>query len=76
MLQNNSKGIKKTIGDKNLDFQICTFDNNAQPLYVLLDTEEELCAPTVGTLDYDKDAFYEFLKEGLEVFKQRQLLNN
>lgn len=67
--------LKKTIGDKNLDFQICTFDNNAQPLYVLLDNQEELCAPTVGTLDYDKDAFFEFLKDGLEIFKQRKIAN-
>jgi len=68
--------LKKTIGDKNLDFQICTFDNNAQPLYVLLDNKEELCAPTVGTMDYDKDEFYQFLKNGLEVFKQRKIVSN
>ncbi len=66
--------LKKTIGDKNLDFQICSFNQNAQPLYVILDQNEELCAPTVGTLDYDEDAFYEHLKEGIKVYKTRNIL--
>ena len=65
--------IKKTLGSKNLDFQICTFGNNAQPLYVLLDNNEELCADYVSTMDYDADKFYKHLKKGLETFKKRQL---
>ncbi len=64
--------LKKTIGDKNLDFQICAFNNNAQPLYVLLDNNEELCAPTIGA-EWDANVFYEHLKKGLDVFNARKL---
>lgn len=66
--------LKKTIGDKNLDFQICSFNQNAQPLYVVLDSEEELCAPTIGS-EWDADIFYKHLKEAIKVFETRNLLN-
>ncbi|MCC8173879.1 MAG: thioredoxin family protein [Odoribacter sp.] len=67
---------KKTLGKKNSDFQIKHFHSNAQPNYILLDSRVEagdtledfrLMPPRGHSLD--KDAFYTFLKEGLEKFK-------
>jgi len=68
---------KKTLGKKNADFQIKYFHSNAQPNYILLDSqaggtdlEKFVLMPARGH-DLDKDAFYEFLKKGLEEFKKR-----
>lgn len=69
---------KKELGKQNADFQIKKFDSNAQPNYVLLDSrgghdanlKQHILAPTRGH-NLDKDAFYEFLKKGLEEFKKR-----
>ena len=69
---------KKTLGKKNADFQIKKFDSNAQPNYILLDSRggndndlrpHILAAPRGHNLD--KDAFVEFLKQGLEEYKKR-----
>lgn len=64
--------MKKTIGAKNLDFQICSFNNNAQPLYVLLDNEGELVNNPKG-YDTDVNAFYNFLKEGIKNYKAKNI---
>lgn len=69
---------KKTLGKKNADFQIKKFDSNAQPNYILLDSKggadadlkPHIMAPARGH-DLNKDAFYEFLKKGLEEYKKR-----
>ena len=68
---------KKTLGKKNADFQIKYFNSNAQPNYILLDShvegkdlEKYMLMPARG-YDLNRDAFYNFLKEGLEKFKQR-----
>ncbi len=68
---------KKTLGKKNADFQIKYFHSNAQPNYILLDSQAEgtdlekfVLMPARGH-NLDKDAFYEFLKKGLEEFKKR-----
>lgn len=69
---------KKTLGKKNADFQISKFNSNAQPNYILLnsaggkdaDLNQHVLAPARGH-NLDKDAFYEFLKKGLEEFKKR-----
>ena len=37
--------VKKSIGKQNADLQITRFNNNAQPFYVILDTNENLLAP-------------------------------
>jgi thiol:disulfide interchange protein len=65
---------KKTIGAINLDFQMCSFNANAQPLYCLLDNDENLLAPKRG-YDKDIDAFVEFLEESKKLFEQRELAN-
>lgn len=69
---------KKTLGKKNADFQIKKFDSNAQPNYILLDSrggsddnlQQHVLAPARGH-NLDKDAFVNFLKQGLEEYKKR-----
>ncbi len=69
--------MKKTLGKKNADFQIKYFNSNAQPNYILLDSHAEgkdlekyVLMPARGH-DLDRDAFYNFLKQGLEEYKKR-----
>lgn len=62
--------VKKTIGKKYADFQISRFNVNAQPYYVLLDTDGELLVEPKA-YDLDIDNFIEFLDRGIEEFKKR-----
>lgn len=63
------KKVKKTIGKKYADFQISRFGVNAQPYYVLMDTNQKvLVRPTAR--DLNPDHFVEFLDKGLEAFRQ------
>ena len=69
---------KKTLGKKNADFQIKKFESNAQPNYILLDSrggnddnlQQHVLAPARGH-NLDRDAFVEFLKQGLEEYQKR-----
>jgi thiol:disulfide interchange protein DsbD len=61
--------MKTTIGDKNLDFQICNFDESAQPLYVTMGGDEKLLAKPVGYVSVDD--FKEFLEKSLVEFKKK-----
>jgi len=62
---------KKTIGAQNADFQICSFDNNAQPYYITLDHKGEMLhAPTAYNLNISD--FVKFLNDAKEEFKSRQ----
>ncbi len=63
--------VKKTIGDIYADFQISRFETNAQPYYVLLDTNGEML---VNPKKYDLKIsnFIKFLDEGISEFKNRQ----
>jgi len=66
---------KKTIGRKNADFQIANFATNAQPYYVLMGHNGEvLVEPRAYSLD--RDAFVDFLKLGLENFKNGVSVKN
>ncbi|MCR5644835.1 MAG: thioredoxin family protein [Bacteroidales bacterium] len=60
---------KKTIGRKNADFQIAKFGTNAQPYYCLMDHNGNLLMKP-RAYDLDKDAFVNFLKEGLQHFQE------
>lgn len=61
---------KKTIGAQNADFQICQFDNNAQPYYITLDHEGRLLhVPTAYNLDV-RD-FIKFLNDAKSEFRKR-----
>ncbi len=60
--------IKKTIGNKFADFQISRFNTNAQPFYVLLNTDGELLIQPKA-YDLNVDNFVKFLDEGIANFK-------
>lgn len=62
--------VKKTIGAVNMDFEITQYENNAQPLYVLLDHEGNLLADGMG-YDPNVKAFVNFLDRGMKEFKKR-----
>lgn len=67
--------MKKTIGRKCADFQITRFGTNAQPYYCLMGHNGELLhEPRAYNLD--KDGFVQFLKEGLENFKNGVSVRN
>ena len=61
--------MKTTIGDKNLDFQICKFDESAQPLYATMGGNEQLLAKPVGYVSVKK--FKEFLEQSIVEFKKK-----
>lgn len=62
--------VKKTLGKKYADFQITKFGVNAQPYYVLTDTEGELLVDPKA-YDLNPDNFVRFLDEALEEFEKR-----
>ncbi len=61
--------VKKTIGKKNADLQITNLENNAQPFYVLLGTDERVLAWPYG---YNRsiEEFVKFLESGKTKFKE------
>ncbi len=62
--------VKKTIGKKFADFQISRFQVNAQPYYVLLDTNGEMLVQP-RAYDLNVDAFVDFLDKGKAEFEKR-----
>jgi thiol:disulfide interchange protein DsbD len=71
VLSTHDGKMKKTLGKKYADFQITRFNVNAQPYYVLMDTNEEIMVPP-RAYDLDVNAFVDFLNKGVEEFKKRQ----
>jgi thiol:disulfide interchange protein len=63
--------VKKTIGKINADFQISAFQNNAQPYYVLLDTNGNLLVKPKA-YDLNVNEFVNFLDAGLAEFGKRK----
>jgi len=61
--------IKKTIGKKNADLQITNLENNAQPFYVLLGTDERVLAWPYG-YNRSVEEFVKFLEQGKKKFKE------
>ncbi len=62
------KKVKKTIGKQNADLQITRLNNNAQPFYVLVGTDEKvLVSPKPYNLSAEN--FVKFLEEGKKRFK-------
>lgn len=59
----------KTIGNKWSDFQISRFNTNSQPLYVLLDHNEQLLIEPTG-YDTDIEKYIAFLDQGKAKFEQ------
>ncbi|MBN2485033.1 MAG: thioredoxin family protein [Bacteroidales bacterium] len=64
---------KKTIGAKNLDLEISKFKTNALPLYVIMDSNENiLTTEKYYTYNTSRDKFLAFLQEGISNFKQKK----
>jgi len=59
--------VKNTIGSKNLDYQINTFNTNTQPYYALMDADGNMLNQPRG-YNLDIEAFIEFLDRGKENF--------
>jgi thiol:disulfide interchange protein DsbD len=57
------------LAKKNADLQMCYFNANAQPLYVLMDNQEDLLAKP-RPYDLDKDAYVKFLEDGVKRYKE------
>lgn len=61
----------KTLGKKNLNYQIKEFNVNAQPLYVLMDASGNYLTKEPKSYDKDVKNFVAFLEEGLANFKKQ-----
>lgn len=69
ILYSSSRNEKlRDVGDIWADLQIVNFQQNAQPLYVLMTPEEQVLAKPRGYKE-GVDAYTEFLKCGLNTFK-------
>lgn len=58
--------LKVTIGDKNIDLEISKYNNNAQPFYIIVDTNGEMLIKPQGYCSTDQ--FINFLSMGKEKF--------
>lgn len=68
----SSKGkVLKSLGKINADYQISKFNMNAQPYYVLMDGKENPLV-TPKAYDLNADNFVEFLKKGIENYKNKK----
>jgi cytochrome c biogenesis protein CcdA/thioredoxin-related protein len=66
----NSKGENiKTIGDKNLDYEISKFGFNAQPLYMFIDAGQQALSDIKYGYDPDVDKFIKHLDAVKAVFE-------
>jgi len=65
------KVIKK-LGTKNLNYQITRFNINAQPYYVLMDSEENVLTNENKAYDKHVPNFIKFLNDGLESFNTKK----
>lgn len=65
-----SKKKINTIGKKWSDFQASKFNSNSQPLYVIVDGDENVLVPPQGA-DYDVQNYIEFLESGIKAYKER-----
>ncbi len=61
--------VKKTIGKKNMDFQITRFNTNTQPYYVLAGHDGQPLVQPIGH-ELDVERFVEFLDEGVRKFHE------
>jgi len=56
-----------TVGRMNTDFQITKFNSNSQPLYAILDNNEELLVPTSGA-NYNIESYRAYLQSAIDAF--------
>lgn len=60
-----------TVGRKNTDFQISRFNSNSQPLYALLDNNEELLVPTSGS-NTNIESYRAYLQSAIDAYKAKK----
>ena len=60
----------KTLGRRNLYYERSMFNMNAQPYYVIIDSDGRVLTRENFQYDRNKDHFLAFLREGLETFRQ------
>ena len=61
----------RTVGDKWLQYQVDTYQSNAQPLYVLLDhNKQALVAPMGYNPPLKIDTYVDFFERGLQAFEK------
>jgi thiol:disulfide interchange protein DsbD len=61
--------VLKKLGQKNLNYQITKFNMNAQPYYVIMDSNEKVLTKENKAYDKDVKNFIAFLNEGIANFK-------
>ena len=60
-----------SVGRKNTDFQISKFNSNSQPLYAILDNNEELLVPTSGA-NYDIESYKAYLQSAIDAYNAKK----
>jgi thiol:disulfide interchange protein DsbD len=65
-LSSYSNEMIKTIGAKNMEYEITQFNNNAQPYYIIVDAKGSIIMKPIG-YSSEKD-FLDWLKEGRNKF--------
>ena len=63
-IEDKKGNIIKQLGQKNLTIQIEKYNNAAQPLYVIINANEDILSGPIGYCS--KNEFYEFLKNGID----------
>jgi thiol:disulfide interchange protein DsbD len=63
--------VKKTLGAKNLDYEITRYNTNTQPLYAILDHSGNTISAPMG-MNLDIEAFLKFLDKGVKGFKEKR----
>ena len=62
--------VKKTMGKQNADYQITRFNNNAQPFYIILDSNgNQLIDQPIG-YELNIDKFVNYLEKGITAYKK------
>lgn len=65
--------VKKTIGRQNADYQIKTYNNNAQPFYIILNNDEQVIV-NPRAYDLSIEGFATFLDDAKGKFKEGESL--
>ena len=61
--------LKETVGDKNMDIEITKYNNNAQPYYVIENSEGKIIVKQpIGYCS--KEDFIKFLDEGIQNYQK------
>jgi len=60
--------VKKTMGEKNLDFEIAKFNSNTQPLFAIVSPLGDVLTPHPMAFTMNMEAFKEFLDKGKQKY--------